>query len=340
MKFLICNSFLAAAVLAISTQATALVMYTDRPATTTQIIVDAFNAKYPNEELEILNDTAPNLIARLKAEGAASNGADVIFVKDLVYLNEINAGGFFQPYTVPLTSTVNATMKTNTWVSVTYRTRVVIYNKTSVTDPTIITSYADLAKDEWAGALCLRSSNSSYNEALVANLIVDFGEAKTQQILNGWVSNLAKDSALIKDDMDVIKAVAAGECDVGIVNSYYMGRALAAAPQLPVGLAFVEAQGNGTHTNGSGIGISASSTQVSLANQLIEVMLSEDVQTKIVGATFEFPANNNVVHPVVHVNAWLETFKTKQNKINGTNWQDLAPYIEPGKTLIHNAGYN
>lgn len=332
MKLLILSS-----ILVVSTRAAALVMYTDRPVTTTQVIVDAFKAK-TGVEMEIINDTAPNLITRLKAEGIKNNAADVIFVKDLVYLNTIDQGGFFQPYNTDAANTVSPVMKTANWVSVTYRARVVIYNKTSVTDPRIITSYADLAKDAWAGSLCLRSSNSSYNEALAANLVADFGETKTQEILNGWVQNLA--AAPFNDDMLVINAVAAGDCEVGIVNSYYMGRALTASPQLPVGLIFVEAQGNGTHTNGSGVGISAASTQQDLANKLIEVMLSEDVQAKIVGVTFEFPANNNVVHPVAPVNSWLESFKTKQNKINGIGWEDLAPYLETGKTLMKNAGYN
>lgn len=300
-----------------------LTLYTDRPATTTQIIANAFTAK-TGVALNIIELKSDELIARLQAEGAQTNGADVIFVKDLVYLNQINAGGFFQPYNSALAQSVRPTMKSKNWTGITYRARTVIYNSLSV-DPSSIKSYENLT------GLCLRSSQSSYNQALIANFIADQGAARTQQILQGWMQNLVTDP--LSDDNAVITAVADGTCSMGVVNTYYVGRAFAQDANLPIGITFVGIDGKGTHTNGSGAGISAASQQKDLANQLIEVMLSPDVQSQIVSLTFEFPANSQVSHPNSTVNSWMGF------KMNSTSWESLAPFIKQSVSTMKSVNY-
>lgn len=308
-----------------------LVMYTDRPAATTQIIVDAFKQK-TGQDLEIVAIKNTEMVARLKAEGAKTNGADVIFVKDLVYLNQLEQGGFFQPYNSAASQSVNPAMKTKNWVSVTYRARTVVYNTLTVSDPSSLKNYSDLANPEWAGRLCVRSANSTYNQALVASLIVNAGEQKATSVIDGWVQNLAVDP--IADDTTILKAIADGTCAVGVVNTYYVGRYLATDPQAPIGITFVGQNGQGTHVNGSGVGISAASTQKDLVNQLIDVMLSPEVQQQVVGSTFEFPANSNVTHPNAVVGSWMGF------KINSTPWSQLTPeLIEESTNLMKSVGY-
>ncbi|MBY0385924.1 extracellular solute-binding protein [bacterium] len=301
-----------------------LTLYTDRPATTTQIIVNAFTAK-TGIALNIVEMKSEEVLPRLQAEGVQTNGADVIFVKDLIYLNQINAGGFFQPYNSSLAQSVRPTMKSKNWTGITYRARTVIYNSLSV-DPSSIQSYENLS------GLCLRSSSSSYNQALVANFIADQGAARTQQILQGWMQNLA--TAPLSDDNAVISAVADGTCSMGVVNTYYVGRALAQDANLPIGITFVGLDGKGTHTNGSGAGISSASKQKDLANQLIEVMLSPEVQSQIVNVTFEFPANSQVTHPNSTVNSWMGF------KMNATSWESLAPFINQSISTMKSVNYN
>lgn len=300
-----------------------LTLYTDRPATTTQIIASAFKAK-TGVDINIVELKSSELIARLKSEGAQTNGADVIFVKDLVYLNQIDAGGFFQAYNSSVAQNVKPLMKSKNWTGITYRARTVIYNSLSV-DPSSIKSYDNLSQ------LCLRTSQSSYNEALIANFLSDLGASRTQQILQDWMQNLAADP--LADDNAVIKAVADGTCGVGVVNTYYVGRALSVDPNLPVGLTFVGIDGKGTHTNGSGAGISAASKQKDLANQLLEVMLSPEVQSQIVSLTFEFPANSQVSHPNPTVNSWMGF------KMNATSWESLAPFIQQSVSAMKSVNY-
>jgi iron(III) transport system substrate-binding protein len=317
-------------IFSINSLAAELVMYTDRPATTTTLISTAFKAK-TGHDLNIIEMKTPDLINRLNAEGATTNGADVIFVKDLVYLNEINSGQFFQAYSSANASQVSPLMKSKNWVGITYRARTVVYNTIAV-DPATLKNYADLATPEWAGRVCVRSSNSSYNEALIANFIADFGAQKTTDIINGWVQNFAAEP--YADDTAVIKAVADGTCDVGVVNTYYLGRLFSTDPQLPVGIVFVDQAGQGTHTNGSGIGISSASTKQDLANQLIDFMLSPDVQKSIVAATFEFPANTTVTHPNAKVGSWMGF------KINSTPWENLTPFLDQSSAIMKSVNYN
>ncbi len=317
--------------LTISASADVLSLYTDRPAATTKIIADAFKAK-TGHDLDILEMSSAELITRLQAEGAGSNGADIIFVKDLVYLNQLKKDGFFQTHNVSGAQNVKPAMKSSHWVGVTYRARTVIYNSLTV-DPSSLQNYEDLANSEtWGGRVCLRSSSSSYNQALVANLIADQGLQKAEQTLLGWIQNLA--TVPFADDNAVIKAVAEGTCDVGVVNTYYLGRAFSTDIQLPVGVVFMGQNSTGTHTNGSGVGISSASSKSDLANQLIDVMLSTDVQSQIVGLTFEFPANTQTAHPNAKVNSWMGF------KINNTSWENLAPFIEQSVNLMKGVKYN
>ena len=300
-----------------------LTLYTDRPATTTKIIADAFKVK-TGVDLNVIELKSSELIARLQAEGTQNNGADVIFVKDLVYLNQINDGGFFQTYNSSLAQSVRPFMKSKNWTGITYRARTVIYNSLSV-DPSSITSYENLS------GLCLRTSESNYNQALVANFIADQGSARTEKILQGWMQNLVTDP--FADDNAVIAAVADGTCATGVVNTYYVGRAFAQDANLPVGITFVGLDNKGTHVNGSGAGISSASRQKDLANQLIEVMLSQEVQSQIVNLTFEFPANSEVVHPNPAVNAWMGF------KMNSTPWEELAPLVQQSISVMKSVNY-
>src|SRR5690606_37794808 len=102
----------------------------------------------------------------------------------------------------------------------------------------------------WRGRLCLRSGNHVYNQSLVAVLIAELGEPATERVVRGWVANLATDP--FSSDTLLLKAIAAGQCDVGIVNTYYLGRLQAEQPDVPVALFWADQEGAGTHVNISG----------------------------------------------------------------------------------------
>ena len=110
------------------------------------------------------------------------------------------------------------------------RARTIVYNTERVKGTKDIVNYEGLAQKKWKGRLCLRTSKKVYNQSLVAMLIAQHGKTKTEKIVRGWVENLA--TKVFANDTAVLKAIAAGQCDVGIVNTYYYGRLLKKNPDL------------------------------------------------------------------------------------------------------------
>lgn len=109
--------------------------------------------------------------------------------------------------------------------------RAIVY-ATARVDPEQLNTYAGLADDRWRGRLCLRTSKEVYNQSLVATMIASRGESETEALVRGWVANLA--APPFASDTQVIEAIAAGQCDIGLVNSYYLGRLQREQPDLPV----------------------------------------------------------------------------------------------------------
>jgi iron(III) transport system substrate-binding protein len=193
-----------------------------------------------------------------------------------------------------------------------------------------LSTYAELADPRWKGKLCLRTSKKVYNQSLVAMMIARLGEQKTEQVVRGWVANLA--APPFSDDTSLIKAIAAGQCDVGIVNTYYLGRMLKDTPDLPVGLFWADQKGAGTHVNVSGAGITKYAPNPAAATRLLEWLSEPEAQELFAGINLEFPANPDVpVDPLVA--AW------------GPFKQDVINVSEAGRLqtqavmLMDRAGY-
>ncbi len=107
------------------------------------------------------------------------------------------------------------------WTGLSLRARTIVYSTERV-KPEELTTYEALADKNWEGRLCLRTAKKVYNQSLTATLIEVHGAEKTEEILKGWVNNLSTD--VFSDDVAVLEAINAGQCDVGIVNTYYYGR--------------------------------------------------------------------------------------------------------------------
>ena len=271
-----------------------ITLYTDRPTARMQVIADEF-FKSTKVKVNILELPWTALSAQLKEEGASSP-ADVIFVKDSVYLNKlVKEGRFAKMQSSVIRNNVDPSMYTEYYTGITYRARTLIYE--SSLDVSNINSYADLAKADYAGALCLRTSKSSYNEALAATLINRYGYNETKTMLGGWLNNMVDPALLYKDDTAIINDIASGKCALGIANSYYLGLALVANPALPVSIKFLDQNNGGVHTNGMGAGVSVTSKQAAVAQQFIEFMLSAPIQSFLVEQQLDFPANKNVSAP-------------------------------------------
>ena len=190
----------------------------------------------------------------------------------------------------------------NAWTGLSLRARTIVYSTERV-KPEELSTYEALADENWDGRLCLRSAKKVYNQSLTATLIETHGAEKAEQIVKGWVANLATDP--FADDTALIQAIDAGQCDVGIVNTYYYGRLHKEQPDLKAKLFWPNQQDRGVHVNLAGAGVTAHAPHAAAAQQLLEWMTTPEAQAVFAGVNQEFPANPKV-QSSAEVSAWGE----------------------------------
>ena len=239
------------------------------------------------------------MMARLKAEGAASP-ADVILTVDASRLIRLDRMGVFQPLdSASVTAAVPANLRhpKGHWFGLTVRGRVIFYNPAKV-KASELSTYEALADAKWKGRICIRSSSNVYNQSLIASIISANGAEKAQAWANGFVKNFARKPA--GGDRDQIRAVAAGECDIAIANTYYFAglakskkerdRKAAAA----VRLYWPNQKGRGAHVNISGAGVAKHSKNRANAVKLIEFLASKEAQEIYARIVNEYPVRKDV----------------------------------------------
>jgi iron(III) transport system substrate-binding protein len=280
----------AVAVAAVSpARAETLIVYSARNE---QLIKPVFEA-YTREtgvEVKFTTGDAAVLIERLAAEGRNSP-ADLLLTVDAGELWHAAERGLLQPVeSKRLAANVPAHLRDpeNRWFGLSVRARTIAYG-TGRVDPKQLATYEALALPQWRGRLCLRTSKKVYNQSLVATLIARLGEERTEQVVRGWVANLATD--VFANDTALLEAIAAGQCDVGIVNSYYFGRIVRERPGFPVRLFWANQGAGGTHVNISGAGIVKHSRQVAAATRFLEWLSAGEAQAHFAAVNLEFPAN-------------------------------------------------
>lgn len=255
------------------------------------------------------------LMERLKAEGQ-NTPADMLLTVDAGNLWQAAHEGLLRPIQSPtLQSNVPAHLRDpgNEWFGLSVRARTLVFNTTQV-KPADLSTYEDLADPKWKGRLCLRTAKKVYNQSLVAMMITEHGEPKTEAIVKGWVSNLA--TAPFPDDTKAIEAVANRQCDVTVVNTYYFGRLMEKSPNLPVAIFWpnqnLTSKDAGVHVNISGAGVTRHAKNPTGAQKLMEWLSSDKAQNLFADNNLEFPVNPKV-KPDQKVAAWGSF---KQNLIN------------------------
>ena len=255
-------------------------------------------------EVNLIEADADELIERIRSEGANSP-ADVLITVDAGRLWRAEEAGLLSPVeSEVLSAAVPANLRhpEGEWFGLTTRARVVVYNKETV-DEGELSTYEDLASDAWEGRICVRSSSNVYNQSLVASLIAANGVEETESWAEGLVANFAREPQ--GGDTDQIKAVAAGECDVAIVNHYYLARLIASDDPADrevaetVGIFFPNQDGRGTHVNISGAGVVASAPNRENAVRFLEFLTTPEAQEVFAAGSYEFPAVEGV--PVAEV---------------------------------------
>ena len=269
-------------------------IYSHRQPFLIQPFIDAYQAK---------NDVTINVIfakrglaQRLQAEGRNAP-ADLVLTVDIARIHQFADAGLLQPVrSAILDANIPANLRAddNTWFGLSRRARVIVVSK-SATDMADLQDYEDLAQPQWQGRLCSRPGSHVYNRALLGSLIHHLGPAGAKDWASSFVGNLARKPQ--GNDRAQVKAIWSGECDVGIINSYYFGKLLTA--DIPehrawadsVRMIFPNQSNRGTHVNISGGGVARHAKNVAAAVKFLEWLVSNEGQLLYQKVNYEFPIN-------------------------------------------------
>lgn len=282
-----------------------LTIYTERKEHLIKPLLDEFT-RQTGVTIRYITDGAGPLIARLDSEKDATP-ADMLITVDAGSLWQASEKGLLKSIeSTTLEDSIPQHLRSpdNQWFGLSARARTIVYSTERVT-PDALSTYEALADPEWKGRLCLRTAKKVYNQSLVATMINTQGAEKTEETVRGWVANLA--TAPYSDDTMAMEAVVAGQCDVTLVNTYYLGRMQQQNPDLPLAIFWPNQEDRGVHVNISGAGVTRHAKNAELAQQLLEWFASPDVQYRFAEANQEFPANQQV-EPAPLVKSW-GTFK-------------------------------
>ncbi len=286
-------------------------VYSSRHYDTDDQVYDSFTEE-TGIEVNLIEGDADELISRLESEGSNSPG-DVFITVDASRLWRAEEAGLFQPTSSEtLEDSIPEALQhpDGLWFGLTQRARVIVYNLDKVA-PSDISTYEDLALPEWQGRVCIRSSSNIYNQSLLGSMIESEGVEETEAWADGLVDNLAREPE--GGDTDQIKAVAAGQCDVAVVNHYYWARlaksedATEQAIAEQTGIIFPNQGDRGTHINISGAGVLANAPHPENAVAFIEYLVSPEAQETFAVGNNEYPALEGVA--VDDVVAELGDFK-------------------------------
>lgn len=237
------------------------------------------------------------MVERLASEGDRSP-ADLVMTVDIARLAQVVEAGVTQPVeSEVLAANIPAEFRDpgNQWFGLTSRARIVYASKERVADG-VVTTYEDLADPKWKGRICTRSGTHDYNLGLTAAMILhhDAGYARTWA--EGLRANLAKKPQ--GGDRDQVKSIWAGECDIALGNSYYMGAMLGDSEQKAwaesVRIVFPTFEEGGTHMNASGVAMTKSAPNREAALKLMEFLSSDEAQRIYAEANNEFPVKPGV----------------------------------------------
>lgn len=306
-------------------------VYSSRKEHLVKPLFDKFTEQ-TGTEVRYITDKAGPLMARIQAEGETTP-ADMLITVDAGNLWQASQMGLLQ-------STDSAILNKNVpehlrddngeWFGLSVRARTIVY-ATDRVQADELTTYEALADEKWKGRLCLRTSKKVYNQSLVATMIQTQGAEATEEVVKGWVANLA--TAPYSNDTKTMEAVLAGQCDVAIVNTYYFGRLKKANPDAELALFWPNQEDRGVHINISGAGITKHAKQPEQAKALLEFLSSDEAQRQLAELNQEYPANP-MIKPSAEVASWGEF------KADAVNVEAAGSLQAEAVKLMDRAAYN
>lgn len=276
------------------------------------------------------------LVERLKMEGRNSP-ADLIFTVDIGRLDAVLSENLTQPITSDvLNEKIPSEFRdpNGHWFGLTTRARLIVASKDRVEDGEI-SSYEDLASPAMKGRVCTRSGKHSYMLALIASVIASSDEENTRSWLKGVKDNLARKPQ--GNDRAQVKAIKEGECDVAIINSYYMGNMMTDEEQAPwadaVNIIFPNQDNRGTHMNISGMSLSMAAPNKDNAIKLMEYLAGDKAQRMYAEQNHEYPVN-----PAVSRSALVESWGDFRQ--DNTPLADIAKFRTTASKMVDEIGYD
>jgi iron(III) transport system substrate-binding protein len=272
-------------------------LYTHRHYDTDKTIFANFE-KETGIKVNVVKANADELIQKMESEGDQSP-ADVLITVDAGRLVRAKAKGLLQDAnSETLINTIPQHLRDvdGNWFGLTKRARVIVYDKDKV-KPEDLTTYEALTDAKWNKKVLIRSSGNIYNQSLMASIIANDGKEKAKEWAEGMVNNFAR--APKGNDRDQVKAILAGEGELAVVNTYYLGKLLNSKDSLEVNagkavkIFFPNQEDRGTHINISGIGVAKYAPNKENAVKFIEYLVSKEVQEIFAKANYEYPVNKD-----------------------------------------------
>lgn len=284
-------------------------LYSARKEDLIKPLLDDFS-KQTGITVNLVTGKEEALLQRLQSEGI-NTPADLFLTTDAGRLAAAREAGVLQAVeSAALDKAIPAAYRdpAGYWYGLSLRARPILYAIDRV-KPAELSTYENLADSRWKGKICMRSSDSVYNQSLVAGMIAHHGEAKTETWARGLVANFARPPK--GGDRDQIKAVAAGECDLTLANTYYLGGMVNSSDEAErqaaarVAVFWPDAQTTGVHVNVSGAGVTAHARHRESAVKLLEFLASDAAQRWYAEANSEYPVNP-AIPPSTTLKAWGE----------------------------------
>ena len=311
-------------------------LYSARKEELIKPLLDRFTAQ-TGITVNLVTGKADALLKRLESEGR-NTPADLLLTTDAGRLYRAYEAGVLQPVRSEVLERQVPSVYRDPeghWFGVSVRARVLMYAPDRV-DPAELSTYEALADSRWKGRICIRSSGNIYNQSLVGALIAAHGEAETEAWARGLVANMARPPK--GGDRDQISAVAAGQCDIAVANTYYLGTMLNSSDPAQreaaakVAVFWPNQEGRGAHVNISGAGVTRHAQNRDNAVKLLEFMVSEESQRWYADANLEYPVRSGIP-----LNATLEAWGTF--KADTLNLAELGRNNAAAVRLMDRAGW-
>lgn len=305
-------------------------VYSSRTEELIKPVFDEFT-KETGIEVKFTTAKEEELHERLKSEGAKSP-ADILITVDAGNLWLASEAGLLQPVSSNvLEDNIPASLRDpdNEWFALTKRVRAIMYSTKKV-KPEEFSTYEALGDAKWNGRLGLRTSGKVYNKSLIASMIANLGNEKTEAAIKGWIANKP---VIFDSDTDLIKAIEAGQVDVGIANTYYLGRLLKEDSNYGVSLFWPNQKDRGAHVNVSGAGLTKHAPNKEGAVRLLEYMSQPKAQEFFGRENLEYPVNPKATNIHEILTSWgefksddLNVAELGKNQAEAVKMADRADY--------------